>query len=104
MPANDDPRNAPSYRAMRAIVIILGVLIALAFVALIWGFIARLSGHAGGNPTGPADFALPQGSKILQVQVTTTARIVMAVQTPQGNEVEIFDTDDGHLIGRIHPK
>jgi hypothetical protein len=106
MPANDDPKAAPNYRALRAIVIILGVLIVLAFLALVWGFITRLGGHSGAVSASDRapDYFLPMGSKIIQVQTTTTSRIVMAVQTPAGSEVDIFDADTGRLIVRIRPQ
>jgi hypothetical protein len=84
---------------MKAVVITLGVLIALAFVALIWGFISRLNGH-GGPPQAP-DYQLPHGSKIVLVQSTTGDRVYMAVQTPQGGEVDIFNAEDGKLVVRI---
>jgi hypothetical protein len=108
MPANDDPNNiaAPSNRGLKAIVIILGILIVLAFAALVVGFFSRLSGGGRGSaPSGAAaQVLLPAGSKILQIQITTNNRVVVAVQTPSGNEVDIFDTDDGRLIGRIKPE
>lgn len=106
LPANDDPKGAPSNRGLTVIVIVLGVLIVLAFGALVIGFVTRLGGHgetsssAGGEPTR---YTLPMGSKILQVQLTTPNRIIMAVQTPTGNEVDIFDTDTGRLVGQIKP-
>ena len=46
IPANDDPRNTASYRAARALVIILGIMIVLALIALIVGFIWRLTNHS----------------------------------------------------------
>jgi hypothetical protein len=106
-PANDDPNTiaAPSNRGLKAIVIILGILIVLAFAALVVGFVSRLSGHGGGgSSSGTTQVLLPPGSKILQVQVTTNSRIVMAVQTPAGSEVDIFDTDTGRQVGRIKPE
>jgi flagellar basal body-associated protein FliL len=104
VPANDDPNTAPNNRGLKAIVIILGVLIVLAFAALVVGFFSRLSGGRDPAAGGAvSELALPPGSKIIQVQVTTTNRIVMAVQTPTGNEVDIVDTDTGRLIGRIKP-
>lgn len=78
-------------------------MIVLAFVALIWGLISSFSGHRAGDASRAADYMLPQGSKILQIQTTTTGRIVMAVQTPEGSEVDIFDADTGKLIVRIRP-
>jgi hypothetical protein len=104
MPANDDPRSTPSFRAMRAIVIILGVMIVLAFVALIWGFISRLTGHGNDAPPQAVDYVLPAGSRIVQTQLTATGRVVMSVQGPGGAaEVYIFDADDGRMLGHIHP-
>jgi hypothetical protein len=102
MPANDDPRNAPSYRVVKAIVIILGILIVLALGALIWGFIGDFSGHGAGGPPLDQNVSLPTGSKIVQLQTTTTGRIVMTVQTPGGAEVDIFDSENGALVSRIH--
>jgi hypothetical protein len=103
-PANDDPKAVPANRGLTIIVIVLGVLIVLAFGALAIGFVTRMGGrHETPSGDGPARYMLPMGSKILQVQVTTTNRIIMAVQTPGGNEVDIFDTDTGRLIGQIKP-
>ena len=105
MPANDDPNAVaappPNYKLVRAIVIILGVLILLAFVALIWGFIAKLTGHDPSAPAQTPDFILPAGSKVVSVQVSTNSRLILAVQTPTGGEIEIFDTDTGKLVTRI---
>ncbi len=109
MPANDDPNAhsdpvaAPNYKVVRAIVIILGVLIVLAFTALVWGFIARLSGHGADASAQAPDFVLPAGAKIVQVTPTTSNRMVVVLQTPAGGEVDIFDTDTGKLVVRIRP-
>jgi flagellar basal body-associated protein FliL len=107
MPANDDPKAAPNYRALRAIVIILGVLIVLAFLALVWGFITRLGGHSNSGAVSATDRApdyfMPVGSKIVQIQ-TNANRVIIAAQTPDGAEVDIFDANDGRLINRIRVK
>ncbi len=79
-------------------------MIALAFAALIWGFISHSSRHGNAEGGQSVDYALPAGSKILQILPTTSARIVMAVQMPGGSsDVYIFDTDDGQLVSHIHP-
>jgi len=105
MPANDDPNAVaappPNYKLVRAIVIILGVLILLAFIALIWGFIAKLTGHDPSAPATQADYNLPVGSKIVQITPTTNSRLVLGVQTPDGAEVDLFDTETGKLVSRI---
>ena len=107
MPANDDPKAAPNYRALRAIVIILGVLIVLAFLALVWGFITRLGGHSNQGALVTAekspDFIVPVGSKVAQIQLSGE-RLIITLQTPVGAEVDIFDTNDGHVVRRIRFK
>ncbi|HEY2071201.1 MAG TPA: DUF6476 family protein [Rhizomicrobium sp.] len=103
LPANDDPKAAPNYRVMKTIVITLGALIMLAFAVLVWGFVARLNGHDPSEHSS-ADYFLPVGSHILSVQTTPTGRLYMVVQTPQGQEVDVFDADDGKLIVRIRPQ
>jgi hypothetical protein len=104
MPANDDPNTMsapPNYRLVRAIVIILGGLILLAFIALIWGFVAKLTGHDPAAPAQTPDFILPAGSKVINVLPTTNSRLIITVQTPTNGEIDIFDTDSGKLITRI---
>jgi flagellar basal body-associated protein FliL len=106
---HDDPRNTSGARALKVIVIVLGVLIVLAFAALVLGFVRGLSGHhaaprsATSGEIGSADYMLPPGARILQVQMASADRIVLTLQTPAGGEVDIFDTDSGHLVGRIRP-
>ncbi|HTQ12751.1 MAG TPA: DUF6476 family protein [Rhizomicrobium sp.] len=106
MPANDDPNApaAPNYKIVRAIVIILGVLIVLAFAALVWGFIARLAGHGPGALQPTQDYVLPQGAKILQVTPAANSRLIMAVQTASGSEVYVFDTDTGQVVLHVRPR
>ena len=89
---------------MKAVVIGLGVLMAIMFIALVAGFILRLTGHStqtGGPAT--AHYELPAGSKILSLQVAGN-RLILGVQNPAGSEVDIFDTDTGQLVGQIKPK
>src|ERR1700758_604566 len=44
-PANEDYKSSPSYRGARAAVILLGVLLAIAFIMLVVGLIMRMTGH-----------------------------------------------------------
>jgi Family of unknown function (DUF6476) len=102
MPANDDPRSQPNYRLMKAIVITLGVLMLLAFITLIVGFVMRLTGHRlGAASPAAAVYSLPAHSRIEAMQITASSRIVLDVQTPAGREIDIFDTDTGKLVGQI---
>jgi hypothetical protein len=103
-----DPKRSTTYRVMLAVVIILGVLILIAFGALIVGAAMKIAGHSTRAPAAPA-FApaqasaeLPPGARITSVS-TTGNRVVIGVHTPQGDEVDIFDTDSGRPIARIRP-
>lgn len=98
----EDPKNSATYRGLKAAVIILGVLLALAFVMVLAGIAMRMSGHAPGQQVVTGHYALPPGSHILTMQ-TAGNRLVMEVSTREGNRVFIFSTDDAHLIGEIAP-
>jgi hypothetical protein len=98
-----DPKSTVAYRGLKAAVIILGVLMAIAVVLVVVGIAMRMSGHAPGQSTTAGSYSLPGGSKILSLQVAGN-RMIMAVQEPGGNRVLIFSTDDGHLIGQIIPE
>ena len=45
-------------------------------------------------------FALPPGAKIVEMQ-TQQGRLILRLRTQAGDEVDILDTDDGHLVARI---
>jgi hypothetical protein len=83
---------------LKAVVIGLGALIviALAFVAI--GIVSKLGGHGAAQPSDA--FALAPGAKIVEMQSEPT-RLILRVRTEQGDEVDIVDTDDGHLVARI---
>jgi hypothetical protein len=87
---------------MKIIVTVLGVLILLAFIALIVGFVMRLNGRAPGssNPIA-AVYSLPAHSRVTSLQIAGGNRIVLNVTTPDGNEIDIFDTDTGKLVSKI---
>ncbi len=100
------PGAPPNYRLMKAIVITLGVLIGLAFAALVVGFVMRLTGHStqtGGAPQTAARYELPAGAKILSLQVAGN-RLILGVHSDAGSEVDIFDSETGRLVGQIKPK
>jgi hypothetical protein len=83
---------------LKAVVIGLGALIviALAFVAI--GIVSKLGGRGAVPPAGA--FALPPGAKIVEMQSEPT-RLILRVHTGQGDEIDIIDTEDGHLVARI---
>lgn len=101
-PANDDPRNTTSYRAARALVIILGIFIVMALVALIAGFVWRLTNH--NQPQSVADvpqiFQLKEGARIVDMK-TDSGHVILRIRTDQGEEIEIVDDASGRVVSRI---
>lgn len=101
---SDRPAN---YRAARVLVIIMSVLLALAFVGVVWGFIRQgrilMEGRAA-QPVAavPATggIVLPPGAKIVSSS-TAAGRLVLELQTPQGQEVRIIDLASGKLVQTI---
>ena len=101
-PATDDPTNTASYRAARALVIILGIFIVLALIALIVGFIWRLTKHA--EPQSVADvpqiYQLKEGAKIVDMK-PDAGHVILRIKTDQGEEIEIIDDASGRVVSRI---
>jgi flagellar basal body-associated protein FliL len=102
-PANDvDPRSTASYRAARALVIILGVFIVLALAALIVGFVVKLTAH--NRPQSVADapqiYQLKEGARITDMQVDS-GHVILRIRTDQGEEIEIIDEATGRVVSRI---
>jgi hypothetical protein len=96
-----DAQKNTSYRLMLAVVIFLGALIVIALGVLAVGLVLRFSGR---GPAREANIgravALPPGSKIVEMQ-SLPNRLILRVSTADGEEVDIVDAGDGHLIARI---
>jgi hypothetical protein len=90
-------------RAMKSLVIAMGVLLILGFVALVATIAVRLS-HRGPAPavafTAPP-VALPPGAKIERMS-TGPDRIVLAIALPDGTrQLLVIDLQTGRLLGTI---
>jgi hypothetical protein len=98
----EDPKVLANYRFARGAVIILSILIVIALIALLLGFTV----HGGGKPTAAAGngelarVALPPGSHIVSMDVEQ-GRLVLRTRAYEGEEVDIIDTQDGRVVGRI---
>ena len=113
-PAN--PNNTSAHRAAKLAVIVLSALIILALIGLVAGMAMKMTGHSvhlfGGSdaPAEPAPgtdaagtaFALQSGAKITASE-SQPGRLILHVHSAAGDEIDIVDTDDGHLISRIGP-
>ena len=100
----EDPKKTTTYRVLVVVVSILSVLILLALAALVAGGIRQFSGHHGDSgpvfTTSQLSTQLPAGAKITSIE-TSGNRVVIGLHTPQGDEVDIFDTDTGRPVARI---
>jgi hypothetical protein len=86
---------------LKAVVIGLGVLIVIAFVLLAVGMVTKFNGHpASTSAQSGSRYALPTGAKILDMQ-TQPGRVILRVRTTAGEEVDIIDIQDGHLISQV---
>jgi len=98
------PDRPASYRVARVLVIIMSVLLALAFVGVVWGFIRQgrilMEGRAAKPAAAEGGIALPPGAKILSSS-TEAGRLVLRLQTPSGEEVRIIDLASGKLVQTI---
>jgi len=86
---------------LKAVVIGLGVLIVIAFVLLVAGMLTKFNGHpASTGAQAGTRYVLPTGAKIVDMQ-TQPGRVILRVRTATGEEVDIIDTQDGHLISQV---
>lgn len=94
------PENqTPAYKAAKLAVIILSILIILAVIALVVGGITHL-----GKKTAPvgatSTFQLPPGARIIDMQ-SQPGRLILRVRDATGEEIDLLDTQDGHLVGQV---
>jgi hypothetical protein len=90
-------------RWLKLLVIALGVLIVLGFVAIAGEIARRLlgSGGDGGEVAYDAAVALPAGARILDM-AATDAHVILRVAEPDGQErLYVIDPGDGRLLGRV---
>jgi hypothetical protein len=86
---------------LKAVVIGLGVLIVIALGALIIGMIVKFNDHgASAGVAAGMRYTLPAGAKVVEMQ-TQPNRLVLHVRTGAGEEVDIIDTADGHLVSQV---
>ncbi|MBI3676588.1 MAG: hypothetical protein HY243_08210 [Proteobacteria bacterium] len=100
LPANDEVKQSAAYRGLKAVVIILGVLIVLGLGALVTGMILKFNGKSRPASGEGETFALAPGSAIVSSEVSGS-RLILRVKNETGEEIDIVDTQDGHLISRI---
>jgi hypothetical protein len=94
------------------LVIIMTMLLALALIAVVWGFIRQgrimmqqraareLPAATAAAPAAGGGIVLPPGAKILSSS-TEAGRLVLRLQTRTGEEIRIIDLGTGKLVQTI---
>jgi len=87
---------------LKAVVIGLGVLIVIGLGALVFGVVSKFGKHGAPAPAAVSQgaFVLPEGAAIVEMQ-SQPDRLILRVRSAVGEEVDIVDLSDGHLIARI---
>lgn len=81
-------------------VIILSILIILALIALVVGGITHLGKKTSSHAGATATFQLPPGARIIDMQ-SQPGRLILRVRDSAGEEIDLLDTQDGHLVGQV---
>jgi hypothetical protein len=85
---------------LKAVVIVLGALIVIALGVLVAGLVSRFGGHGPARGASAEAFALPRDARVVGME-SQPNRLILHVLSPAGEEVDIIDTGDGHLIARL---
>ncbi len=107
--AKDSEKHSGGSRRIAWIVVIsMTVLVLLAIVAVVWGFVRQYRLMAAAHPAvsvgapdgAAAELMLAPGARILSAS-TAAGKLVLHVATPQGSEVDIIDLATTKLTGRV---
>jgi len=101
---------ATSRRTAWVIVIIMTMLLVVALLGTVWGFLRQAHIFMAAKQTvreqapGPAALVtLAPGARIVSA-ATEAGKLVLHVDTPSGGEVEIIDLATGKLTGQVKTK
>ncbi|MBU6444103.1 MAG: hypothetical protein KGR48_09355 [Alphaproteobacteria bacterium] len=93
--------RGPAHRLVLTVVIALGILILIGLGALVVGVAIKMRGHSGtASPGAAASLALPAGARIESMEVSGN-RLILRLKTDAGEEIDLVDTDDGHVVSRL---
>ena len=87
-------------RALKVLVVAMGVLIVVGTVTLVALLVQRIGG--GGSPDAPfrAALGLPEGSRITGI-ASTERGLAVLVSRPDGDRVLLLDPRGGRVIGEV---
>ena len=97
------PENqTPAYKAAKLAVIILSGWLSWRWWRWWWAAITHpWAGKAPAGAPATATFQLPAGARIVDMQ-SQPGRLILHVRRRQaGEEIDLLDTQDGHLVGQV---
>jgi len=89
-----------SVRALKVLVIVMGVLIVVGTVALVWVVVQRIGRVAESPVPREVSLQLPQGSRIAGIAGNDHG-LAIWVTGPQGDRVLLLDQRSGRVLGEI---
>jgi hypothetical protein len=93
-----------SVRALKVLVVVMGVLIVLGTVALAWVIVQRVATPGGGGGGAPWTLVpdLPEGARVAGIApVEGGALAVWITGDPQGDRLIVVDPRRGRVLGEI---
>lgn len=100
-PLVPEPQQTAAYSGLRAAVILLGILIAIALGVLVVGLVMRFRGAGHAALPRPAQFTLAPGTRVVAMDVSGD-QLVLRLRGPAGDEIDIIDTETGRLIAKVN--
>ena len=88
-------------RALKILVVAMGVLIVAGTVALVVVLVQR-AGRGGGASLPPMNLDLPAGSRIVGI-AGAEGRFAVLVQRPDGDRIVFLDARTGRPVGEVVP-
>ncbi|WP_248710535.1 DUF6476 family protein [Sediminicoccus sp. KRV36] len=89
-------------RALKFLVVAMGVLIVAGTVTLVVLLVQRAGGGGAGASLPPMSLNLPAGSRILGV-AGAGERFAVHVQRPDGDRILLLDAQTGRVVGEVIP-
>ena len=94
-----------SKKVLQSIVVFLGILIILAFIALIYGMYLKISTSSEkfSNKTNVFSIELPENEKIKNIEVIDKDKLLVIIESSDSIKGAIYDIKNNKIISYIEP-
>jgi hypothetical protein len=97
---NFQSSEVPSYRGLKAVVIILGVLILMAFGVLVGGLVMRAGNNGAAREAYVTRIAAEPGARVAGAEIAGN-RLILRREGASSNEIVLIDAASGRVVGRV---